>query len=79
MNQPIAAPVPLDQPDPEVIARLREAMEKAESGELRSFVLTGVVSGGDGFTTYVINDIFRVLAMLEIAKHNVLKMQEQGR
>ena len=65
-------PVQLMQPIPNVVEELELALAKAKAGELRTVVIGGRLQGGDMFTAYDTDDMFNIIASLEMLKFDLL-------
>lgn len=65
-------PVPLMQPVPNVVEELELALAKAKTGELRTVAIAGRLQGGDMFTAYDTDDLFILVAAVEILKFDLL-------
>lgn len=70
-------PVQLMQPVSTVVEHLELALAKAKAGELRTVAIAGRLQGGDTFTAYDTNDVFNIVATLEVLKFDLLAACEK--
>lgn len=61
------------KPDHEVILEMEKALDMAKSGELRSFGLVGRKADGNAYSAFQTDDIFLLVAMLELLKLDLFR------
>jgi hypothetical protein len=73
------SPTPDNEAVAETVSILRKALERAESGEIRSVALACILANGDVSTNSFCNDkTFTMLGAVEYLKARLLKSVAQG-
>lgn len=55
----------------DVVFQLRQALERAEAGEIVTVALVSATAGGEGFSAYATNDLVGTIGQLAILQHQL--------
>lgn len=72
------APIPGNEPVPEVIEQLRQRLAQAESGEIRSIATVATMGNGNISTAWNANgELWQLIGAIDWLKHRMLSGEQE--